>query len=192
VSHLQAYLDTLACATAQAEATTLAGETLPLDAAIDRAIELFKAAHDAGNKIIIIGNGGSAGIASHTAIDFSKNAALRALALNDSSALTCLGNDFGYEFVFSKQIEFHGNPNDVLIAISSSGKSPNIVNAVTAARARAIKVLTFSGFMPDNPLRATGDLNFYVNSKEYGFVEIAHQSLLHAMLDLKIGWRPDA
>ena len=189
MSHLKAYLDTLARATAQTQATA-DGQSLPVEAAVDQAIEKAKAAHDAGNKIMIIGNGGSAGIASHTAIDFSKNASLRTLAFNDSSALTCLGNDFGYEHVFAKQIEFHGRPGDVLIAISSSGQSPNILNAVVAARAAKISVLTFSGFKPDNPLRSSGDLNFSVPAAEYGFVEIAHQTLLHAMLDLKIGWRP--
>lgn len=189
MSYLNAYLDTLARATAQTKATTASGEMLPLDDAIDRAIDMAKTTHSAGNKIMIIGNGGSAGIASHIAIDFSKNANLRTLAFNDSSALTCLGNDFGYEQVFAKQIEFHGTPNDLLIAISSSGRSANILNAVAAARNRTIRVLTFSGFAPDNPLRTGGDLNFYVPAGEYGFVEIAHQALLHAMLDLKAGWR---
>jgi D-sedoheptulose 7-phosphate isomerase len=192
VSHLKAYLDTAALATAQTRAATASGEAVPLDAAIDRAIAWAQEAHDAGNKIMIVGNGGSAGIASHTAIDFSKNANLRALAFNDSSALTCLGNDFGYEHVFAKQIEFHGKPNDLLIAISSSGGSPNILNAVAAARARNIRAVTFSGFKADNPLRRSGDLNFYVPASEYGFVEMAHQALLHALLDLKIGWRPAA
>jgi D-sedoheptulose 7-phosphate isomerase len=192
VSHLQAYLDTAALATAQTHAGTASGETVPLDAAIDRAIAWAQEAHDAGNKIMIVGNGGSAGIASHTAIDLSKNANLRALAFNDSSALTCLGNDFGYEHVFAKQIEFHGKPNDLLIAISSSGGSANILNAVAAARARNIRAVTFSGFKADNPLRKSGDLNFYVPASEYGFVEMAHQALLHALLDLKIGWRPAA
>jgi len=192
VSHFRAYLDTAAHATAQTHAGTASGEALPLDAAIDRAIAWAQEAHDAGNKIMIVGNGGSAGIASHTAIDLSKNANLRAVAFNDSSALTCLGNDFGYEHVFAKQIEFHGKPDDLLIAISSSGGSANILNAVSAARARNIRAVTFSGFKADNPLRTSGDLNFYVPASEYGFVEMAHQALLHALLDLKIGWRPAA
>jgi D-sedoheptulose 7-phosphate isomerase len=192
VSHFRAYLDTLARATAQTEAMTASGEVLPVETAIDRAIAWAQAAHDAGNKIMIVGNGGSAGIASHTAIDLSKNANLRAVAFNDSSALTCLGNDFGYEHVFAKQIEFHGKPDDLLIAISSSGGSANILNAVSAARARNIRAVTFSGFKADNPLRTSGDLNFYVPASEYGFVEMAHQALLHALLDLKIGWRPAA
>jgi D-sedoheptulose 7-phosphate isomerase len=192
VSYLKAYLDTLARTTAQTEAVTGYGDVLSADVAIDRAIAWAQATHDAGNKIMIVGNGGSAGIASHTAIDLSKNANLRAIAFNDSSALTCLGNDFGYEHVFAKQIEFHGKAGDLLIAISSSGGSPNILNAVAAARSLHIRAVTFSGFKTDNPLRSSGDLNFYVPASEYGFVEMAHQALLHALLDLKIGWRPAA
>jgi D-sedoheptulose 7-phosphate isomerase len=144
--------------------------------------------HDAGNKIIFIGNGGSAGIASHLAIDFSKNGGLRSLAFNDPSALTCLGNDLGYENVFAKQLDFHARPGDLLIAISSSGRSPNILGAVKMARTRDCKVTTFSGFTEENELRRTGDVNFYVRSREYGFVEIAHLALCHAVLDIDMGW----
>jgi len=147
-------------------------------------------AHDAGNKIIFVGNGGSAGIASHLAIDFSKNGGLRALAFNDASALTCLGNDLGYENVFAKQLEFHARPGDVLVAISSSGRSPNILGAVKMARQRDCKVVTYSGFSENNDLRRTGDVNFYVRGqdKEYGFVEVAHLALCHAVLDIDMGW----
>src|SRR5580692_9341275 len=140
-------------------------------------------AHRAGNKIMFIGNGGSAGIASHLAIDFSKNGGLRSLAFNDPAALTCLGNDLGYENVFAKQIDLHARPGDLLMAISSSGKSPNILKAVDVAREKGCAVYTFSGFSPDNPLRTFGDLNFYVNSGEYGFVEITHLALCHSLLD---------
>jgi D-sedoheptulose 7-phosphate isomerase len=146
------------------------------------------AAHDAGNKLMFIGNGGSAGIAGHLAIDFSKNGNLRALAFNDPMALTCLGNDLGYHNVFAKQIEMHARPGDLLVAISSSGKSPNILAAVAAARARDCAVATYSGFAPDNDLRRLGDVNFYVPASEYGFVEISHLALCHAVLDIDMGW----
>ena len=73
---------------------------------------------------------GAPEFASHLAIDFSKNGGLRAMAFNDAAALTCLGNDLGYENVFAKQIEFHGRGGDLLMAISSSGRSPNILEAV--------------------------------------------------------------
>jgi hypothetical protein len=93
-----------------------------------------------GNKLIFVGNGGSASIASHMATDYSKNDGIRSLALNDSSMLTCLGNDLGYEQVFAKQIELHARAKIFLIAISSSGRSPNILYAVKAgSRSRVLR-----------------------------------------------------
>ena len=144
--------------------------------------QIFRS-HDEGHKTIIVGNGGSAAIASHTAIDLTKNAGLRAVALNDASSLTCLANDYGYDAVFAKQVEYYGQPGDTFIAISSSGKSPNILMATKAARHGRMYVATFTGFSPDNPLRQMGDLNFYVQAERYGFVEIAHQTLLHYVID---------
>jgi D-sedoheptulose 7-phosphate isomerase len=168
-------------------ATDQRGESMPLELAVDTIIGCARETHAAGNKLIFIGNGGSAGIASHVAIDYSKNGRMRATAFNDPSALTCLGNDFGYEHVFAKQIEYHGKRDDLLVAISSSGRSANILNGVAAARAIGVHVLTLSGFAADNPLRRLGDVNLFVNSAEYGMVEISHLTLLHAVLDLAIG-----
>jgi D-sedoheptulose 7-phosphate isomerase len=162
------------------------GNVVPLGVACDWVAEQARKANASGNKLIFVGNGGSAAIASHQAIDYSKNGGIRALALNDAASLTCLANDFGYEHVFSQQIEMHGRSGDVLIAISSSGRSPNILGAAAAARPRDMSVVTFSGFQADNPLRTKGDINFYVASGEYGFVEISHLTLLHAILDLNL------
>lgn len=133
-------------------------------------------------RIFLIGNGGSAAIASHIATDFTKNGGLTALAFNDTSLLTCYANDFGYEEVFSKAIHFHCIPDDCLIAISSSGKSENILNGVDQAREMGMEVITLSGFKPDNPLRFLGDVNFYVPSDSYGHVEITHLAILHSMV----------
>jgi D-sedoheptulose 7-phosphate isomerase len=144
---------------------------------------LVRTAHIRGNTTFLVGNGGSAAIASHTATDLCKNAGLRARALNDASALTCIANDYGYEEVFAKQIGWYGRGDDLLIVISSSGKSHNILGAAYAARDVGISVVTFSGFEADNPLRKLGELNFYVPSNCYGFVEMAHQLFLHALID---------
>jgi D-sedoheptulose 7-phosphate isomerase len=182
------YFQTLAQLLRDTEVTDSAGLSIPLAQAFDRVRDAAHNAHDAGNKLIYIGNGGSAAIASHLAIDYSKNGGIRSLAFNDASALTCLGNDLGYENVFAKQLDFHARPGDLLIAISSSGKSPNILAGVATARARDCGIVTFSGFSEDNDLRRTGDINFYVRSCEYGFVELAHLSLSHAILDLDKGW----
>ena len=136
-----------------------------------------------GNKIFFIGNGGSAAIASHMAIDFWKNGKMPAMAFNDSSLLTCISNDFGYQHVFEKPIEMFTGTGDVLLAISSSGKSENILKGVVAARTKDCNVVTLSGFKEDNPLRGMGDLNFFVSSMEYGLVEVVHQYICHWILD---------
>jgi D-sedoheptulose 7-phosphate isomerase len=182
------YFHTLSGLMRNAETTDREGQPIPLEQGFTSVRDAAHAAHDQGNKLIYIGNGGSAAIASHLAIDFSKNGGLRSLAFNDSSALTCLGNDLGYENVFAQQLDFHARPGDLLIAISSSGRSANILAGVTVARARNCGVVTFSGFSDDNDLRRTGDINFYVRSSEYGFVEVVHLSLCHAILDLDMGW----
>jgi D-sedoheptulose 7-phosphate isomerase len=123
--------------------------------------------------------------------DFNKNGQIRALCFNDGSALTCLANDLGYEEVFAHPIRMHGRDGDLLIAISSSGNSQNILNGVMAARECGAHVITFSGFRPDNKLRRLGDYNVYVPSEEYGFVEVTHQALCHAFIDFVMGWGAD-
>lgn len=139
-----------------------------------------------GSKVLFIGNGGSAAIASHMAIDFWKNGKMPAMAFNDSSLLTCISNDFGYQHVFEKPIEMFAGTGDVLFAISSSGKSENILRGVEAARTKGCKVVTLSGFKEDNPLRGMGDLNLFVSSMEYGQVEVVHQYICHWILDILI------
>ena len=182
------YFNALADAAEHAAITDAHGKPMAREDAYALAMREVREVHDAGGKLMFIGNGGSAGIASHMAIDYSRNGGIRAVAFNDAAALTCLANDFGYENVFVKQIEMHAQAGDMLIAISSSGQSMNILKAADVARERGCKVYTFSGFSPDNPLRNYGALNFYVASGEYGFVEITHLSLIHSILDLTMGW----
>ena len=136
-----------------------------------------------GKKLMFIGNGASAAISSHMSTDFCKNAGIRAMAFNDGALLTCMGNDFGYEHVFEKPIEMLANREDILVAISSSGQSENILLGVHAARRKECRVLTLSGFKADNPLRSMGDYNFYVPAAEYAFVEVLHHSICHCILN---------
>ena len=163
-------------------------EKMPLST-IDRIVNALMQAYESGRMVYLFGNGGSAAIASHMATDYSKNGEIRSLALNDSSMLTCLSNDLGYDQVFAKQIELHARPGDIVIAISSSGRSANILNAVKAARAARCAVVSLSGFAADNPLRSLGDINFYIASNRYGFVEIGHLTICHAILDFICGLR---
>ncbi len=139
-----------------------------------------------GGKIFSIGNGGSAAIASHMAIDFWKNGAIPAMAFTDNSLLTCISNDFGYENVFAKPIEFFAAKNDILFAISSSGKSENILKAAEAMSGRGGTIITLSGFDENNPLSKKGVCNFYVPSCEYGLVEVVHQYICHCIVDMLI------
>jgi D-sedoheptulose 7-phosphate isomerase len=138
---------------------------------------------DPSHKMIFIGNGASAAIASHMSTDFWKNGGIRAIAFNDASLLTCISNDFGTPHLFEKPIEMFADEADVLFAISSSGRSENILTGVQAARSAGGHVITLSGFRSDNPLSSLGDLNFYVPAEEYGPVEIIHHSICHCILD---------
>jgi D-sedoheptulose 7-phosphate isomerase len=140
-----------------------------------------------GSKAIIVGNGGSSAIASHLAIDFAKNAKIPVICFGDAAQITCLANDYGYENWLAAAIRMNGRSGDTLIAISSSGKSPNILNGVAAARELGMSVVTLSGFTPDNPLRKLGDINFWIDSKAYNVVETAHQFWLMSVIDLIIG-----
>ena len=110
--------------------------------------------------------------------------------LNESDLITCFSNDYGFENWIAKAVEFYGDEGDVLIVISSSGKSKNMINATTAAKAKKFsKIVTLSGFEENNPLRISGDINLWVNSKAYNFVENLHQIWLLALVDLVIGDR---
>ncbi len=164
------------------EVTSRKGKALPLREGFLRSLHLMTGVARRQRKLIFIGNGGSAAISSHQAVDYWKNGGLEAIAFNDSSLLTCISNDCGYEKVFAVPIQQFAKPSDVVLAISSSGRSRNILNAVRAARRKGCHVITFSGFSPLNPLRQRGEVNFFVPSTAYGIVEISHLALIHAML----------
>jgi D-sedoheptulose 7-phosphate isomerase len=151
------------------------------------AVEMLKQTKDNGSKILLVGNGGSAAIAEHMAIDLTKNAGLRAITISGSPQMTTFANDYGYEHIYSKGIEAYADEGDVLIAISSGGTSRNIINAVNSARKIGCKVITFTGFEKDNPLGQMGDINIHVNTNAYGYVEIIHNLLIHYINDQIIG-----
>ena len=140
-----------------------------------------------GGRVVFIGNGGSAGIASHLAIDLSKNASLPAVCFSDASMMSCLANDFGFEEWLAHALRLNARAGDCLVAISSSGRSKNILNAVAKARAMNLDVITLSGMSPDNPLRELGDVNYWIDSRSYNIVETAHQFWMMAVIDLIIG-----
>jgi D-sedoheptulose 7-phosphate isomerase len=144
---------------------------------------LLRQTSQKNKKVIIIGNGGSAAIASHVSVDLVKTAGLRAINFNEADLITCFSNDYGYEYWHEKALEAYADNGDLLISISSSGQSKNIINATTKAKSIGLEIITFSGFRKDNPLKNMGVVNFWVNSNAYNFVEMTHQVWLSAIGD---------
>lgn len=132
----------------------------------------------------LIGNGASASMASHIAADLAKNAHLHTEVFSDLSLITAIGNDLGYIEVFAEPLKHRMIKGDMLIAISSSGQSPNIILAAQQARALEGNIITLSAMRADNALRSQGMLNFYVPASTYGMAETCHAAILHWWVDL--------
>ena len=146
---------------------------------IEQAMEMIKG----GNRIFFIGNGGSNSICSHMMEDFAKMLNYEAFAFSDPALITCFSNDYGYENAIAEWLRVYYKKEDILVAISSSGNSPNINNAVSYAETVNRKIITFTGFKPDNKLKNRGTINFYLNSESYGIVECFHKVIIHSILD---------
>lgn len=157
--------------------------TLGYDDRIMELVEVFLKIRKEKKSIAFIGNGGSAAIAIHMTSDFLKNGKMKTISFYNPATLTCLGNDFSYEDVFSKQVENIMREGDMLIAISSSGRSANIVKAIEAAHEKNVEVLSFTGFDKDNTSRIKSDISLYVPSYEYGIVESIHNLILQEIVD---------
>lgn len=142
---------------------------------------------DAGGKVVIVGNGGSAAIADHCAVDLTKNAGIRAVSFAGAAWVSCLANDFGYEEWVARSLTMYADARDLIVLISSSGASENMLRAARTAQRLGMYVVTLSGFSPDNPIRQLGHLNFWVDSRAYNIVEMTHQIWLLAVCDALIG-----
>ena len=137
------------------------------------------------NSIHIFGNGGSSSIASHFSMDLTNNSNLKCLSYNDAAIVTCYANDFKFENWISRVITKYGKKNDVLILISSSGTSKNMVNALKTARKKEFKnIISFTGFENKNYLSKKSDINFWIKSKNYNIIENSHQFYLLMIVDL--------
>ncbi len=183
--HLGYFQKLMQCAQDTVVTCACAGhhEASSYEEGIEWLVQEFLKVRSSDGKVFFIGNGGSAAIAIHMTADFMKNGRMKAYSLYDSSVMTCMGNDYGYEKVFAGQLEAFMNENDLLVAISSSGNSMNIVNAINTAREKGGEVITLSGFKPDNKIRHMGDYNVYVNIEHYGIVESVHNLLLQQVVD---------
>ncbi len=165
------------------EFTAKDGLSLGIEPGIAAALQIITQARDKGGSVYVIGNGGSAAVASHAVIDLINVVKLRAFTLHEPSVLTCIVNDYGYENAYSRLLVNMARPGDVLIAISSSGRSINIHNAAIQVVNNGGSVITLSGFLHDNPLRSLGDVNVWLDASDYGLVEVGHQFILHNMSD---------
>jgi D-sedoheptulose 7-phosphate isomerase len=137
---------------------------------------------DSHKEIIIIGNGGSNAIASHMAVDYTKFLSKKCFIPNASDMMTMIVNDYGVEQMYSKFIEYNYTKDSLVILISSSGNSQNIINANSTASDLGLEIITLTGFDHNNKLKSasSGLLNIWVDSKSYGVVEMAHHSILHS------------
>jgi D-sedoheptulose 7-phosphate isomerase len=186
LSDVERWPEYLAAASAGlAELTVTGADGQPLSAAdgFARWVQVTQQGHTGRQHLYLIGNGASAMMASHFAADACKNAGLSAMAFNDAALLTATGNDVAFEEIFALPLRRVARAGDLLIAISSSGNSPNILRAIEAARSMSMYIVTLTGMCADNRARALGDLNFHVPSPRYGWVECAHQLVLHYWLD---------
>lgn len=147
------------------------------------ATRLLQNAKKIHSKVIIIGNGGSAAIASHVSVDLTKVCGMRSINFNEADLITCFANDYGYENWVVEALKSYVDEEDLVILISSSGTSQNIVNAARFCRTKGINLITLTGFEKNNPLSRLGDLNIWVDSKYYNFVEMIHHILLVALVD---------
>ncbi|WP_295851816.1 SIS domain-containing protein [uncultured Xylophilus sp.] len=154
---------------------------------LDALVSMLSRARGDDAQCFLIGNGGSAAVCSHIQNDLVNKLRWRAHVLHEPSVMTCMSNDYGYPAAFASMVGRMGRRGDLLVAISSSGRSANMLAAVEAARTCGMQVLTLTGFGADNPLRATGDLNLWLPSSDYGEVEIGHLFVLHRLVDWMLG-----
>ena len=139
------------------------------------------------SKLIFGGNGASASISAHGAVDFTKQAGVRSITFNEANIITCFSNDYGYDNWIAKALEFYANEGDVVVLTSVSGESPSVVLAAKKAKEMGLKVVTFSGRSSRNTLKSNGDINFWVDSNAYNIVECIHMMWLTTVVDSVIG-----
>ncbi len=176
------YLEKIYLCLSHVEITNNLGELLSFNEGFNRVIEIFCKLKSKDNTVIIIGNGGSAAIAMHLENDLVASG-IKAISFYSQPLLTASSNDFGYENSFYQSFKLWRKKGNLLVAISSSGESKNILKVTFSAKDIKMPIITFSGFNSQNRLRRIGNINFYINSNSYGIVEVSHQCLLHYISD---------
>lgn len=151
---------------------------------IEHSVNLINKCYNNGGKVYIVGNGGSSSIASHISVDFAKVAKVPSLTFNNANLITCFANDYGHDNWVTEAIKAYMQKNDIIILISSSGTSINIVNAAKYCKENSIPLITFSGFNVNNYLSKKGNINFHIKSKNYNFIEMSHHIILVSIVDI--------
>lgn len=146
-------------------------------------IKILKIVKKKNKKVIIVGNGGSAAMASHVSVDLTKMCKIRAVNFNEADLLTCFSNDYGYEHWVQKALSFFADKGDLVICISSSGESKNIINGANFAKKIGCKVITLTGFKKNNKVRKIGHINLWIDSENYNFIEMTHHIWLLSTVD---------
>ena len=160
------------------------GRPVPLEAGLETLVRIWSRRRADGARVYWMGNGGSAAVASHLSQDLLNRCGVRSLTFNDPALITCMANDYGYRDVFTRPLTTLAQEGDVLVAVSSSGMSDNIVGAVEAALDKGLEVVTLSAFSASNRLRGlAATLSFHTPTANYGQAELAHAALLHAAVD---------
>jgi len=161
-------------------------QPLDIDSAFDRWTDWTVQIREKKRTIFLIGNGASASMASHVAADLAKNAHVHTEVFTDLALITAIANDLSFQEIFSEPLKRRLVPGDMLVAISSSGRSANIIQAVQTTKILGGKVITLSAMQRNNPLHSLGDLNFYIPAPSYGMAETCHAAILHYWIDRTI------
>ena len=149
--------------------------------------EMLEAQRDNGGRLLIFGNGAASSIAGHAALDFTKQGELRSLCFHDPALLTAFANDFGYENAYAEIISHYYEETDIVIFVSVSGESPNIVQGLKKAKDLGLRTIGFSGKNQDNSLNRSAEYIFWVDSQAYNIVENVHSIWLLSLCDFIIG-----
>jgi D-sedoheptulose 7-phosphate isomerase len=169
---------------AAATSCRIAGRKTALDAGLAAVAGLLRETRAAGGSVWWVGNGGSCAMCSHLSQDVMNKLGLRSQVLSDPSLMTCMANDFGYAEVYARPLARLARPGDLLIAISSSGNSPNILACADYAAGAGLRLVTLSAFDPGNQLWARpADAAFHLSFNLYGLAEVGHEALLHAAIE---------
>ena len=156
---------------------------------IVKSANMLKECKKNNNKVILFGNGASASIANHVSVDLTKNSKFRSVNFNESNLITCFANDYGYENWIKEALNFYYDEGDIVILVSSSGNSKNIVNAAKWLIKKNALLISLTGHKKNNNLNKINKkgVSFWVDSMSYNYVEISHLFILLTLVDVLVG-----